>query len=147
MMENKTYTATVDFDEETGEYVIPLPPDMCDELGWNTDDVLEWSLDEATGNIILSKKKKYFLIEAVSTFRMRYVVEQPNAEYAMDTVAMEEAKEFSQEHIGEQIISARQVSESEIIEICDIDNSYVKSWTDEQKFRSFVTEKDYKPTT
>lgn len=145
--QTKSYTATVDYDEETGEYVIPLPPEMCDDLGWHTDDVLEWSLDEDTGTIILSKKKKYFLVEAVSTFRMRYVVEQPNAEYAMDTVVMNEAKEFSQEHLGEQIVSAREVTEDQIIELCDIDNAYVKSWTREQKLKTFITPKDYKPTT
>lgn len=146
MTENKTYTARVEYDEKTGEYVIPLPSEMCDELGWRTDDVLEWSLDEETGVIILSKKTKYFLVEAVSTFRMRYVVEQPNAEYAMDTVACDEAKEFSQEHLGEQIISAREVTEDEIIEICDIDNKYLKNWTREQKLNTLVTKKDYKPT-
>lgn len=146
MTTNKTYTATVDYDEKTGEYVIPLPPDMCDELGWKVDDVLEWSLDQETGSIVLSKKKKYFLVEAVSTFRMRYVVEQPNAEYAMDTVVCQEAKEFSQEHIGEQIVSAREVTTEEILDICDVDNHYCKSWTSEQKLKTFVTPKDYKPT-
>ena len=51
----KTYTVTVDYDGATDEYVLPLPPDMCDELGWKTDDVLVWTLTE-TG-IILSKKE------------------------------------------------------------------------------------------
>lgn len=146
---NKSYTAVVDYDEATDEYIIPLPQEMCDDLGWKTDDTLEWTLDQETGAIILSKKepKKYYLVEAVSSFRMRYVVEQPNAEYAMDTVVMNEAKEFSQEHIGEQIISAREVTEKEILEICDVDNHYCKSWTDEKKLEVFTTPKDYKPTT
>ena len=142
----KSYTATVDYDEKTDEYVIPLPSDLCDELGWNTDDILQWSLDEQTGAILLSKKKKYFLVDAVSTFRMRYVIEQPNAEYAMDTVACEQAKEFSQEHIGEQVVSAREITEDEIIELCDIDNNYCKRWTREDKLKTFVTERNYKPT-
>ena len=141
----KTYTAYVDYDEATGDYVVPLPEDMCAELGWKTDDTLNWEVKD--GAIYLSKKepKKYFLVECVSTFRMRYVVETKEAEWAGDTVVMQEAKEFSQKHIGEDIVSIREVTEQEIVDICDVDNDYVKAWTKEQKFKSFVTEEGYKP--
>lgn len=146
MTPTKTYTATVDYDAKTDEYVIPLPEDLCAQQGWNTGDKFKWEITD--NGIILTKvePKKYFLVEAVSMFRMRYVVEQPNAEYAMDTVVCQEAKEFSQEHIGEQITSSREVTEDEIIQLCDVDNHYVKSWTREQKLKTFVTDKDYKPT-
>ena len=144
MTENKTYTTRVDYDEETGDYVIPLPEELCAELGWNTGDTFKWEIKD--DGIYLSKVKKYYLVEAVSTFRMRYVVEQPNAEYAMDTVVCQEAKEFSQEHLGEKIVSAREVTEEEVLALCDIDNHYCKSWTSEHKLKTFVTEKDYKPT-
>jgi len=51
---------------------------------------------------------KYIMVDAISQFRMRYVIEVPDnhndGEYsctaeswAMDTVTMQEAKEFSQE--------------------------------------------------
>ncbi len=84
---------------------------------------------------------KWVLVETVSMFRMRYMVEAPDAhpEYAMDTVTMNEAKEFSQEHLGETIISHRVVSEEEALQICDQDNDYLKSWTTEQKKASLFT--------
>ena len=87
------------------------------------------------------------MVECVSTFHMRYVVETPDnhPEYALDTVTMNEAKEFSQNHIGEQIVTSRVVSEEEVIRICDEDNSYCSSWPPEKKLEVFVTfEKDLK---
>ena len=77
------------------------------------------------------------------TYRMRYVVACKNAEHAMDTVTMEEAKEFSQQCLGEQIISARAIKHDEIIALCDEDNDYCKSWDVATKYRNFVTEVDY----
>jgi len=59
------------------------------------------------------------LIECVSSYRIRYMVEVPKgidtlgndkSLWALDTVSMNEAREFSQEHIGEQIISHRVVA-------------------------------------
>ena len=45
------------------------------------------------------KETEWVLVECVSTFRMRYMVEVPKdkSEYALDTVTMNEAKEFSQD--------------------------------------------------
>lgn len=92
---------------------------------------------------------KWVLVECISTFRMRYMVEAPDAhpEYALDTVTMNEAKEFSQEHLGETIVSHRVVSEEEAIALCDIDNDYVNGkygnpWTSEQKKNAFFTTMD-----
>lgn len=84
---------------------------------------------------------KWVLVEAISQFRMRYMVEAPDdhPDYALDTVTMNEAKEFSQEHLGETIVSHRVVSEEEALQICDKDNDYLKSWTNEQKKNSFFT--------
>jgi hypothetical protein len=85
--------------------------------------------------------KTWVLVEAVSMFRMRYMVEAPadHPEYALDTVVMQEAKEFSQEHLDETIISHRVVSEAEAMAICDEDNEYIKEWTPEQKIACFFT--------
>jgi hypothetical protein len=84
---------------------------------------------------------EFVLVECVSTFRMRYMVEVPagKTEWALDTVTMNEAEEFSQEHIGEQIMSYRVVTKEEVIAICDIDNEYTKSWDEEKKMEVFVT--------
>ena len=62
------------------------------------------------------------------------------AEWALDTVSMEEAKEFSQKHLGETISCHRVLDGlDELIKICDEDNDYVKSWPVEKKIEAFVT--------
>jgi hypothetical protein len=98
---------------------------------------------------------KYILVDAISQFRMRYVIEVPDnhndGEYpctaeswAMDTVTMQEAKEFSQEWLGETIVSAHEITNEKIITLCDVDNEYCKSWDREKKMEVFVTEVGYK---
>jgi hypothetical protein len=52
---------------------------------------------------------------------------------------MEEAKEFSQEHLGEQIVSHRVVTKKEALALCDQDNDYAKSWDKETKMKNFFT--------
>lgn len=136
---SKSHTAYVQYDEATDEYIIPLPQDMCDELGWKTDDVLKWSIDPDTGAIHLTKKKKLFVVDTVVTYRMRYVLEDDCAEYAMDTVTMQEAVEFSQQCLGEQISDVREVTEDEVIALCDKDNEYLKSWSRDMKLEKLVT--------
>jgi hypothetical protein len=47
-----------------------------------------------------------YLVETISMFRMRYVVEAKNAEHAQDEVTMNyggELAEFSQHHVDELI--------------------------------------------
>jgi len=84
----------------------------------------------------------------VSTFRERYMVEVPvgvdrygkdKADWALDTVTLEEAKEFSQEHLGETIVSHRVVTKEEALVMCDKDNDYAKVWNDEMKIKAFFT--------
>ena len=72
---------------------------------------------------------------------MRYMVEVPKgkAEWALDTVTMNEAKEFSQVHIGEQIVSHRVVSKEEALALSDTDNDYGKTWPEELKVKNFFT--------
>ena len=84
---------------------------------------------------------EWVLVDCVSIFRMRYMVEVPKGkdEWALDTVVMHEAKEFSQEHISEDIVSHRVVTLAEGMAICDKDNSYCADWTDEQKINAFFT--------
>ena len=85
--------------------------------------------------------KVWVMVETVAMFRQRYMVEAPQShpEYALDDVTLEKPKEFSQLYLGETITSHRVVSECEALDICDVDNSYVKSWTDEQKLNAFFT--------
>jgi hypothetical protein len=91
---------------------------------------------------------KLYLIETVSMFRMRYVVEAQSEEHAMDEVTMHasgsdnELREFSQHHIDEVISSGRELSQKQYMKLFDKDNDYLKSWTDEQKLE-FINKIDY----
>lgn len=141
-MSKSNYSTTVQYDPDLGLY-ITFPEELLKEAGWDVGDEIEW-IDQGDGSFILRKKMKteLVMVECISTFRQRYVVEVPagKTEWALDTVVCEEAKEFSQEHLGEQIFSHRVVSIDEVIAQCDIDNAYVKQWTKEQKIKTFVTE-------
>jgi hypothetical protein len=143
MTTDKTWTVSLDEDPETGELILPFSDEMLEGLGWTEGDTLVWT-DRGDGSWSLSKKqeeKEWVMVETVQQFRHRYMVEVPvgKAEWALDTVVMEDAKEFSQLHLGETIVSHRVVTQEEALAICDIDNDYVKSWTDELKMKSFFT--------
>jgi hypothetical protein len=86
-----------------------------------------------------------FLVETVSMFRMRYVIEANNAEHAKDEVAMNKGNdlyEFSQLHIDEMVTSVREIDQAEYLRQFDEDNEGLKDWTDEDKL-SFVNVIDY----
>lgn len=92
----------------------------------------------------LEAKPEYVVVTCISSYRMRYVVpmdelqklnpDQPvDPSWALDSVTMEEVKEFSQRHVGEQIIDAQVVKEPEILQFFDADNEYASSWDEEYK--------------
>jgi hypothetical protein len=85
-----------------------------------------------------------FLVETVSMFRMRYVIEANNAEHAKDEVTANngELYEFSQLHVDEMITSVREIDQSEYLRQFDEDNEYLKEWADEDKL-SFVNVVNY----
>lgn len=143
MTENTSFTIIVEEDPKTGDLILPFPEGLCDQLGWEIDDTLDWEANE-DGSFTLSKKieTEWVLVECVSTFRTRYMVEVPKgkSEWALDTVTMNEAKEFSQEHLGEQIVSHRVVSKEEALALSDTDNDYTaESWDEETKMKNFFT--------
>lgn len=84
---------------------------------------------------------EWVLVDCISTFRTRYVVEVPTGkiQWASTKVSCNEAKDFSQKHLGEQIVSSRVISKEEALEICDNDNSYTANWTIANKIKSFFT--------
>jgi hypothetical protein len=97
---------------------------------------------------------KFVLVEAISQFRQRYIIEVPDdhnekefpctaEQWAEDTVTMEETKEFSQYHLGEVITSSREVSKKEINKLFYQDN-YASSWDKELIFKNCVTEIGYR---
>jgi hypothetical protein len=82
--------------------------------------------------------KKLVLVDCISQHRIRYVVEIENdIDHALDEVIMNQdnIKEFSQMHLGEVIVSHREISKEEYLTIFDQDNNYLRSWTEEQKLQ------------
>ena len=86
-------------------------------------------------------KTELVLVECISTFRERYVVEVPHGkkEWALDTVTMNETIEFSQEHLGETIVSHRVIDEAEFNRLHEEDNDYLKDWTSDQR-KTLITQ-------
>ena len=89
----------------------------------------------------ISTDKVWVLVEAIQSYRMRYMVEAPkeHPEYAMDDVTCQTAKEFSQLALPEIITSHRVMNEEEALQLCEEDNEYVRSWNNEQLIKSFFT--------
>jgi len=138
---------TIDLIQEGDDTILPLTDEILMEAGWNVGDDIEF-INNNNGSYTMRKvekqeEEKYYLVECTSTYRMRYVVKAKCAEHAEDTVVCEEAKEFSQKWLGEAIIGSREISNDDIITLCDEDNDYVKTWSNESKFEAFVTENIY----
>jgi len=98
---------------------------------------------------------KYVMVDTISQFRMRYVVEVPDdvenpsdgkysctpEAYASDTVVCEDAKEFSQKHLGETIVSTRELSLEEAIAQFRKDEPMIgEFWDDETIIKNNITE-------
>lgn len=86
-----------------------------------------------------------YLVETVSIFRMRYVVEAENASDAKDEVTMNNdgnLHEFSQLHLDEIISSTREIDREEYLRQFDEDNDYLQEWDDAQKL-AWVNVIDY----
>lgn len=147
-MANKTWTISLEEDPETGDLILPLNDDILAETGWKPGDAIDW-IDNKDGSWTMKKiETQWVLVEAISTFRERYMVEVPvgvdkygkdKADWALDTVTLNEAKEFSQEHLGETIISHRVISKEDALALCNKDNDYAKNWSDEIKMNTFFT--------
>lgn len=140
-----SWTLDVKYDDKSGDTYLQLPDDMMKEAGWNLGDDIEW-IDNNDGTWTMKKiekdnEKEWVLVECVSQFRQRYMCEVPKgkAEWALDTVTLNEAKEFSQQHLGETIVSHRVIPFIEALELCDVDNEYCNKWNVEKKMEVFFT--------
>lgn len=92
---------------------------------------------------------KYAIVTAISSYRMRYCIpvdelqqlntevpiEGHEIEWAEDCVTCGEIEEFSQKHIGEQIIDAVVIDEDAMLGQFDKDNDYLVEWTKEKKIQ------------
>ena len=77
------------------------------------------------------------LVETISQFRMRYLIEtnDNHPEWALDSVVEGHVnnkviKEFSQEHLGETVFSHRTVTEQDALDLFRKDNNYLATWSD-----------------
>lgn len=138
------FTVNLIEDPATGDLILPFPAGLIAEVGWAEGDTIEWT-DNNDGTFSLVKSPKVetelVLVDCVQQFRTRYLVEVPKgkSEWALDTVTMNEAEEFSQLSLGETIVSHRVVSEDEAVAVYDVDNSWSWAWPRAQKLSQCVT--------
>lgn len=128
-----------------GEQFIEFSDEEMLAVGWFPGDTIKWTPNE-DGSYTLTKVEKkeeteLVLVDTILTYRIRYCVEVPKgkAEWALDTVTCEEAKEFSQKCLGETIVSHRTITKEEAIELSREDNDYCNSWSDDQHLNTFIT--------
>lgn len=149
----KSWTVEVKEVEDSDDLCIDLPNEFLAEVNWEIGDVIEWTKDATNNAFILTKKvdetkdKKFVLVETVSMFRMRYVVEldsNDSSTYALDYVVMNDALEFSQQHLDETIVSHRDISKEEAYELCRQDNEYLSKWSNEKIYEKLITKSDNK---
>ena len=85
--------------------------------------------------------KKLVLVDCLSQFRIRYVVEvEDDIDHALDEVIMrendEDFQEFSQVHLGHISTAHREISKEQYMKLFDEENGgYCESWSDEAKLR------------
>jgi hypothetical protein len=56
MSKPATWIVELEEDPETGDLILPIPPALMKELGWDPGDVLTWGVDE--DNLMTLQKKK-----------------------------------------------------------------------------------------
>lgn len=122
---------------EDGELYIELDQEILEKAGFNSNDTVEW-IDNKDGSWSLVKVEdnlKYYVVDVLSTFRNRFVVKAKSLDHAMDEVVFREDDvnfvEFSQKHLGTQIIDGIEVSEEELMVFHKKDNDYISSWSKE----------------
>jgi hypothetical protein len=49
------WTVTLEEDPETGDLILPFPPDLLEQMGWVEGDTLLWNMQE-DGSCILKKR-------------------------------------------------------------------------------------------
>ena len=132
--------------DKSGNMILPLGDEVMKEVGWDIGDTIEWS-DNGDGSWTMSKKvkTKLVLVDTVSSFRIRYVVEIPedaSEEIAHDFVLNGDPKEFSEVHTKEEVVGSRVVTDKQYLKVFDSDNEYLSSWTDEMKLDKFINRWD-----
>jgi hypothetical protein len=50
----RSWTVTVEEDKETGDLMLPFPPDLLSQMGWSEGTELWWDVND-DGNIYIKK--------------------------------------------------------------------------------------------
>jgi hypothetical protein len=53
--DNSTYEVITQIDPETGDTVIPLPPELLERMGWKDGDELDFNYDKE-GRLVVTKR-------------------------------------------------------------------------------------------
>ncbi len=76
-MIKKVWTVDLQEDPITSDMILEFPPEVLEQVGWREGDSLIWK-DNGDGSFMLTKQEtEWVLVECVSTFRNRYMVEVP----------------------------------------------------------------------
>jgi hypothetical protein len=131
----KCWTVITEQDPETGDLILPLPEDLLEAAGFSERDDIEWT-DNGDGSYTLAKQTEdteWVLVDAISQYHVRYLVEVPKGktDYALDTVACEDAKEFSQEWLGETTVTHRVITEQEGLDLFRSEEPLFENWDDD----------------
>ena len=52
----KSWTISLEEDPETGDLILPLPPEALEQVGWQAGDTIRW-IDNKNGTWTLTKKE------------------------------------------------------------------------------------------
>ncbi len=78
--------------------------------------------------------KSLFIVETVSTFKIRYAVEAKSLSEAKALVYNGAAEELTQEFLGETIKGGTEISEKQFLKQ-EFNEAYHKNWDDEKKLK------------
>lgn len=82
-----------------------------------------------------------YLVETISQFRNRYIIDSANEEDAVDMVNKESSIEFSNRFLSEVISSSREITEEEYLTLFDKDNELLQYLDVKEKLK-FVNKAD-----
>jgi hypothetical protein len=143
------YILDVRADEDTGECYLRLPEEVLTKSGFKVGDSIKWvDNDDGSWSIVkMEETLNYYVVDVLSSFRNRFVVKAKSLQDAHYEVALRENDseftEFSQKHLGTNIIDGFEVSHNDLIKMNKQDNDYLSSWSDEQVIRYLTNDINY----
>jgi hypothetical protein len=89
----------------------------------------------------MANQNVWVLVECISQYVTKYVVSCPVdfPQYALDTVTINHAKEFSQHYVGETILSYQVIDQEDALYQGDVYNEHYAKCDVEQKLDLFFT--------